>query len=140
MALSEISVGNYVTMMIDSSDIGEIESIGGINQETTIVSFSQFNKKYNRALLGSATTAPIEVVCTYLPSDSGQAALEAARKSEARSEFVITYHQSAGSTAGKSFTFFGYVASRNISSEFDAQRTVTYSIAIDGDITEADVA
>lgn len=140
MALSEVSVGNYCTVMIGSTEVGEIESLGGISQDTTIVQFNQYNKKYSRALVGSSSTAPIEITCTYLPSDAGQTALEEARKSEAREEFSITYHTSAGATAGKEFTFWGYVASRNISSEYDAQRTVTYSIAIDGDIAEADVA
>lgn len=140
MALADVTVGNYTTVKIGTVEIGEIESIGAINQESTIVQWNQYGAKYSRALVGSATTAPIEITCTYKPDDAGQEALETARKSEAREEFVVTYHTSAGSTAGKSFTFHGYVASRTINSEYDAQRTITYSIAIDGDIVEADVA
>ncbi|WP_188013164.1 hypothetical protein [Photobacterium damselae] len=130
--LSGISVSNYMKLTIDGKEITDIESFGGLNEETSIVEVKQYNQKYARKLVGSATVSAVELTCSFNPASESYKALVAARTSEAVKPFVVTYYNNAAKTESSSRTFNGIVTSYGESGEYDAQRTCTWTIAVDG--------
>lgn len=136
----DANVSNYLQVKIGTVEITDIESLTGFAQNANIIEFFNYNNKYSRKLVGSASVDPMEMVCTYLPESAAYKAMEKARAEETRSAITITLFENATKKTGNTLTFTGIVGSKSILTEFDTQRTVTYSVAVDGGITEGVVA
>lgn len=130
--LQDISVGTYTGFKIGNVEIGGVEGFGGFSEETSIIEVKQYGARFARKLAGSSTVAPIELTCSFNPTDAGYVALAAARANDTRSEFTVTYYNNASKTAGAKRTFNGIVTAYAESSENDAARTCTWTIAVDG--------
>ncbi|MGF1787095.1 hypothetical protein L4D00_14970 [Photobacterium swingsii] len=130
--LSDLSASNFMKLTIDNVEITDIESWGGLNEETSIIEVKQYNSKSARKLVGSSTVGAVELTCSFNPSTESYKALAAARAAESVKPFKITYYGNASKTEASSRTFNGIVTSYSESGEFDAQRTVSYTIAVDG--------
>ena len=130
--LTDISVSNYMKLEMANAEITDIESYGGLNEETSIVEVKQYNQKFARKLVGSSTVGAVEITCSFNPSTASYKALATAKAADTKSAFKVTYYNNASKTNSSTRTFSGIVTSYTESGEFDAQRTCTWTIAIDG--------
>ncbi|HDI3263895.1 TPA: hypothetical protein PMC50_002516 [Vibrio cholerae] len=133
--LSDITVSNYVEIKIEDQVIANIESFGGLNEETSLVEVKQYNTKFARKLAASATVGAVELTCSFVPEEASYKALMAAKVAEARKPFTVTYFNNASKTESTVRSFTGIVSSYSESGEFDAQRTCVWTIAVDGAIS-----
>lgn len=144
--LTDISVSNFTTLLYSTADdvtpasdaLTEVQSIGELTDEKTIIDVQQYGKKYLRKLSGTANAGPIEVIVNLNPSDSTHAALISAYDNDTPLYFWLVMHTPAGygvGSVGDYVSFKGFVASKSISNEFDSARTMTFSIAIDGAVS-----
>ncbi|WP_347368025.1 hypothetical protein [Vibrio vulnificus] len=134
--LSDISVSNYMKIMMDTVEITDIESFGGFNEETSIVEVKQYNQKFARKLAASSTVGAVELTCSFAPESASYKALAVAKATDARKPFTVTYYNNASKTEASERTFTGIVTSYTESGEYDAQRTCTWTIAVDGALGE----
>ncbi|WP_429142515.1 hypothetical protein [Aeromonas veronii] len=138
--LSDITVSNFmkVEMKNDSTfvEITDIESWSGFQEDTSIIEVKQFNAKYARKLAASGTVNAVELTCSFIPASASYKALADARTKEDAREFRVTYFNGADKAESSSRTFKGIVASYSEATEFDAQRTCSYTIAVDGELGE----
>ncbi|QWL58221.1 hypothetical protein HQ400_07845 [Aeromonas jandaei] len=136
--LSDISTANYTKVEYKSGaafkQVLNLEGFSGLGGEVNIIDVMQFNQKYARRLVGSASASPIELVCTYNPADASFVDLLALQKNETKTEFKITQFANAEQKAGHTITVNGFISSVAYGNEFDTQRTVTWTIAVDGAI------
>ena len=132
--ITNLSVANYMSLTIGDVEITDIESFGGLSEETSIVEVKQYNLKMARKLVGSGSVGAIELTCSFNPSTASYKALLAAKTSEALSAFTVTYYNNASKSESETRTFNGIVTSYSESGEYDSQRNVTYSIAVDGGV------
>ncbi|MGL4843817.1 MAG: hypothetical protein ACRC2Y_04255 [Aeromonas veronii] len=134
--LSDISISNFMKVEMKNGstfvEITDLESWSGFQEDTSIVEVKQFNSKFARKLAASGTVNAVELTCSFVPESASFKALADARAKEDRREFRVTYFDGAGKAASNSREFTGIVASYSESTEFDAQRTCAYTIAIDG--------
>ncbi|KFA99266.1 hypothetical protein [Vibrio sp. ER1A] len=130
--LQDISVSNYMKLAMGATEITDIESFGGLNEETSIVEVKQYNQKFARKLSGSSTVGAVEITCSFNPASESYKALTTAKAADARNEFTVTYYNNASKSEASSRTFHGIVTSYSESGEYDAQRTCTWTIAVDG--------
>lgn len=144
--LSDISVGNFTTIEYSPvaantyTEVENVQQIGNIPDEKNIIDVPQYNVTYMRKLTGSANAGPVEVVCNMHVGDATFAALEAAYKNNTKFDWKITYRDAEGGSTEETILFTGQIASKSLSSEFDAVRTVTWAVTIDGavgDVTSA---
>lgn len=138
--LMDINVANYMKVMMDTTELESIEGFSGLSEETSIIEVKQFNLKQSRKLVGSGSVAAVTLTCSYVPGGLDYIALEEARSTEARNSFVITLYDNAAKLNGAVHTFTGIVTSKALSSEYDTQRTVTWTIAVDGAVVETELA
>ena len=137
--LTEASIANYLTFKMGTVDLTkELESISGGGMTSTIVEWHNFNKRYSNKAVGSASVEAYECTFTYNPADAGYIALSEALEDSIKSTFTITLHSGPGKTDGTILTFKGLVSSKSIATEYDTQRTVTFSIVVDGGVTESE--
>lgn len=130
--LSDLSIANYMTFKVNNVEITDIEAFSGLGEETSIVEVKTFNTKMARKLVAGGTVAAAEMTCSFIPESPSFKALTAARVSETPQTCELTYWSNAAKTEGTKRTFQGIVTSESIAGELDTQRTVTYSIAVDG--------
>ncbi|MCR6739102.1 MULTISPECIES: hypothetical protein [Aeromonas] len=137
--LTDISVANWMTVTIDAVDCTDMVSLTGGATNANIIEVLQYNQDFAKKLVGSKSTDPFELVCSYVPSTASYKALDTLSKNNKAVEVKITLKSGAGTTGVTSqiLTFTGIIASKTIGSEYDTARTVTYSIAVSGGITEA---
>ena len=141
--LLDISLGNYTKVgYFDTTEmeLDNIQSIGSLSDEATVVDVQEFNTQYLRKLVGSKNAGPIEIVCNYDDADVGQLFLNSLYTSNETNAMSLYFTDQSMETtfpptAGTKLTFNGIVASRSFSSEFDSVRTVTYSIVIADGVT-----
>ncbi len=137
--LSKITLGNFTHVYYGDKDavetallkLGDVQSVGDISDEATIVDVNAYGQKYLQKLVGSANAAAIEIVCNYDPSDAGQSALIAAYTNTTTMEIAIVMSEDDTSPTTGDGTFVKFpalVASSSISNSFDETRTVTFSI------------
>jgi hypothetical protein len=84
-----------------------------------------------RKLVGTASAGPVDIVCNFNPADTTQQYLLASYAAGRREKFKLLMTNADGSE-GSFVEFDGFVASKSQANEFDAARTITFSIAIDG--------
>lgn len=140
--LTDISVSNFMKVEIKPvsggsfTEIQDIQSWSGFQEETSQIEVKTYNQKYARKLAGSASVSAIEMTMTFNPASEGYKALAKARADETKHTFKVTYFQDATKTNGSTREFNGIVTSYSESSEYDSQRTCTWSIAVDGALGE----
>ena len=134
--LSDISISNFMKVEMKNGsafvEITDLESWSGFQEDTSIVEVKQYNAKFARKLAASGTVNAVEMTCSFIPESASYKALATARASEARTEFKVTYFNGADKKEASSRTFMGIVSSYSEATEFDAQRTCSYTIAVDG--------
>lgn len=137
--ITDINVANYLTLTIDSVDCTDIESISGGASQANIIDVLQYNQEYAKKLVGSKSTDPFQITCSYIPSTPSYKALDTLSKNSKEVVVKLTLKSGAGTTGvgTQVLTFNGIVASKSISTEFDTARTVVYSLVVSGGITEA---
>lgn len=133
--LTDISVSNYMEFKKGDVIIGNLESFSGLSEEMNIIEVKQYNRKFPRKLQGSGSGATVEITCSLNPSDEGYQALMASRGTGNENEYTVIYYADAAKVDSVSRSFHGVIVGYSESSEFDAQRTCTWTIAIDGEIT-----
>ena len=138
--LANATAGNYLTMKIGTTEITEIESLTGGTATSNIIEFFNYNSRYSRKVIGSASTDAFELTLTYNPSNTGYIALVKAFEDSKAVAFTILLKDGPTGTGGTQLAFSGYVGSKGVSTEFDTQRTCSFTITVDGGITETAVA
>lgn len=139
--LNDISVANFTVLDVLQDDnttydqLESVSSIGELTDEKTVIDVTEYGAEYLRKLIGTASAGPLEVVVNTNPDTTAapqQARMLALYKSGARNKFRIVMNANSTGTDGDFIEFTGLVASKSQSNEFDAARTTTFSIAIDG--------
>ncbi|MBL0525216.1 hypothetical protein JD490_09870 [Aeromonas dhakensis] len=130
--LSDASVSNYMTFKLDETVITDIESLTGGGINTNIIEFFNYNSEFSRKLVGSSSVDAYEMTCTYIPESASYKALEAARAGKKRHQFTVIYHDAPGETGGTQVKFTAFIGSKVLSTEFDTQKTVAWTLAVDG--------
>ena len=143
-SLSDIALGNFTKIKITPAggsefELADVQSIGDVGDEATIVDVPEFNRKYLRKLVGSANAGPMEVVCNLVPdlgqTESSFEQMEDAYTNGTRCAVVVELLEDDAGTNGDKFSFNALVASKTLSTGFDTVRTVTWSLAIDGAVS-----
>ncbi|NEX74798.1 hypothetical protein [Aeromonas rivipollensis] len=134
--MSDASVANYLEVKVNTTIIADIETVTGFAQNANIIEFFNYGNKFSRKLVGSSSVDPLELTCTYVPESASYKALEKLRADGVRAEVVITMFENPTKLNGNTLTMTAVVGSKSISTEFDTQRTVAWTLAIDGGVTE----
>jgi hypothetical protein len=133
--LNDISVGSFTKLFYkDTStflEVTDVQSIGAPSDEATVITVPEYGVQYQRSIVGSKTAGAVELILNWNPSNASHVALNDLYDSSARSEFYIEYTNGAG-TESTFRSFAGYVSSTSLGSEFDAVRSQTVSITVDG--------
>ena len=140
--IDTIQISNYVKVLvgltpIPTTTLEEVQSVGEITDEATVVDIPSYGSQYLKKVVGSKNAGPVEIVVNLNPDSitaPQQKLLRDAYKNDTKIYFTIQMLNSAGD-AGDEITFEGFVASASISNEFDAVRTQTFSVAIDGAVS-----
>ena len=142
----DITVANYLEVFV-STDLTasppsapayalleNVQSVGEMTDESTIIDIPAYGSRYLSKVVGSANAGPIELVVSLDPTAAIQILMRQAYEANTKLTFEVRMGNSA-STVGTTYDsveFVGYVASATIANEFDAIRTQTFSIAVDG--------
>ena len=139
--LADISLGNFTEIRIgDIADtfteldvLGDVQSVGELTDEATIVDVNAYGQKYMKKLVGSANASAVEVVCNYNPSDLIQIELLDAYTNSTPKNVALVMFESdtgnAGTEAEGTYNMFKcLVASASLANSFDETRTITYSL------------
>jgi len=132
--LADISVANFTVLeYLDTTQkpVTNVQSIGELSDEKTVIDVQEYGVTYLRKLVGTANAGPIDIVVNFDPTDTSHMYLLASYKSGSSETFRLVMNN-ADASAGNYVEFTGFVASKTQGNEFDAARTVTFSIAIDG--------
>lgn len=133
--LDDISVANYTNLSYGAQGsevkITEIQSIGELTDEKTIIDVQEYGAAYLRKLVGTANAGPLEIVVNLDPSDATHQYLLNSYKNGTSERFTLELTNAAGDK-GDTVVFNGFLGSKSIGNDFDSARTVTFSIAIDG--------
>ncbi|WMB74221.1 hypothetical protein RA178_06290 [Shewanella oncorhynchi] len=132
--LNDITLSNYMDILINDTPITNIESFSGLSEETSIVEVKHFNVKSARKLPASSTVAAVELTTSFVTDESYQALL-AARQAETLCDFKVIYYKDPAKVEKEVRSFKGYVTSYSEVGELDSQRQCNWSVAVDGGIT-----
>lgn len=140
--LTDISLGNFTKFHITTEGgtdydlpVANLQAVGDLGDEATIVDVSEYGVKYLRKLVGSASAGPVDLTVNFDPSDTSFTRLEALYKSGLPVACKLEMLDSS-ETNGSFVTFTGLVASKSFGNEFDGVRSVVFSIAIDGAVSD----
>lgn len=137
--ISDINVSNWLTLTVDGVEVTDVQTISGGGSNANIIEIRHYNEEFAKKLVGSKSVDPFEVTCSYVPSTASYKALALLAKSNEAVECKLTLKGGASAAQGsQDLKFTGIISSKSISTEYDAGRTVTYSIAVSGGITETD--
>lgn len=141
--LDDISVANYTKLSYGAEGaevlITEVQSIGELTDEKTIIDVQEYGAAYLRKLVGTANAGPLEIVINLNPADITHKYLLASYKAGTRERFTLELTNAAGDKSD-SVVFNGFLGSKTFGNDFDSARTASISIAIDGalgDLTAA---
>ena len=135
--LQDISVSNYTNLQYTTDagavwgTITNVQSLGELSDEKTIIDVQEYGAAYLRKLVGTANAGPMDVTVNFDPSDPTHIFLLNSYKNGTQEQMRLVMNNADGS-AGNFVEFYGFVASKSQGNEFDAARTMTFSIAIDG--------
>ena len=130
---TEIRIGDVGSVFADLDILGNVQSVGELTDEATIVDVNAYGQKYLKKLVGSANASAVEVVCNYNPSDITQGELLDAYTSSTPKQIALVMFESdtgsAGADAEGTYNMFKcLVASASLANSFDETRTITYSL------------
>lgn len=139
--LADISLGNFTEIRVgDTGDaftalsiLEDVQSVGELTDEATIVDVNAYGQKYLKKLVGSANASAIEVVCNYDPTAVIQQELLAAYTSSVKKTIALTMFEGTtgvglDESEGTYNQFDCLVASASVANSFDETRTITFSI------------
>jgi hypothetical protein len=141
--IDTISIASYVEVLVDVAStptipVEDVQSIGEISDEATIVDVSAYGQQYLRKLVGSKSAGPMEIVVNAIfdvvVAPQQQMLRDAYR--DGTSLFFTVEMKNAAGDAGDFVSFQGLVASASISNEFDGIRSQTFSIVISGAVSD----
>ena len=138
--LTDLTLGNFTKVFITDAvdydtEITNLQNVGELTDESTIVDIAEYGVKYMRKLVGSATAGPIELVVNLNPDDASYQLLEQLYTDSARTKVKLEMLDGKGLN-GHHVTFSGLIASKSFSNGFDEVRTVTFSLVIDGAVSD----
>lgn len=141
--LDDITLGNYTKIYYEDRDnadaeteVTEVQSISQPSDESNIVDVAQYGQKYQRKLVGSSSVGAAEIVVNFNPANLTHQYLLGEYKSSRKNTFRIEVNSDAAGSKASSYTFDGYVSSKNASGDFDGVTTLTFSIAVDGALSD----
>ncbi|HAT6345313.1 TPA: hypothetical protein JAJ28_003079 [Aeromonas hydrophila] len=135
--ISDICVSNYTELTVDGVQVTSVQNISGGASQANIIDVFNYGMEYARKLVGSKSTDPFEVTCSYNPSEASYKSLAILAKSNKPVEMTITINGGADASQGsQELKFTGIVASKSVTMEFDTAVGVVYSIVVSGAITE----
>lgn len=138
-AIPDINIGLYLDLEIDGVVVTDIQAITGGTTTANIVEVKHYNEPEARKLVAGKSIDAYEIVCSYVPASASYKALALLAKSNKKVVCELTLKGGADTASGSQvLTFNGIVSSKSISTEVEAVRTVTYTLAVDGGITETD--
>ncbi len=138
--LDDITLGNFTKVFVgevgqthvDMSELEEVQSVGDISDEATIVDVQKYGQKYLRKLVGSANASAIDVVCNYVSNSTTEGIVQkellTAYTSSTPKQVIVSMLEDASGTNGVYVSIPVLVASATVSNSFDETRTVTYSL------------
>jgi len=136
--LTDISVSNYTVLQYTTDsgttwvDITNVNSIGDLTDEKTIVDVQEYGVSYLRKLVGTANAGTVDLTVNFNPADTSHVYLLASYKSGSPEMFRLVMYNTSAKTLGNYIQFNGFVGTNTISNSFDSSRTVVFSIAVDG--------
>lgn len=137
--LDDISVANYTKLYYGLSgsevEITHVQSVGELTDEKTIIDVQEYGVQYLRKLVGTASAGPLEVIVNLDPSDATHQYMLNSYKLGTQESFTLELTNAAGDK-GDRVTFKGFVGSKSIGNDFDSARTVSFSIAVDGALSD----
>ncbi len=129
---TEIRVGDIADAFAALVKLEDVQSVGELTDEATIVDVNAYGQKYMKKLVGSANASAIEVVCNYDPSAPVQSELLAAYTASKPKVVALTMFEADtgdGSDSEGTYNQFDcLVASASVANSFDETRTITFSI------------
>ena len=137
--LDDISVANYTKLYYGAAgsevEVTHVQSVGELTDEKTIIDVQEYGVQYLRKLVGTASAGPLEVIVNLDPSDTSHQYLLNSYKLGTQEDITLELTNAAGDK-GDRVTFKGFVGSKSIGNDFDSARTVSFSIAIDGALSD----
>lgn len=109
--------------------VSEVTNFSGFDGQAAEIDTTHLQSTAKEYLMGLQDFGNFQIDVNYLPGDSGQDLMRAAKASRAVKNFRITF--SDNSTA----TFQGYVSSAPISGGVDSKVDGSFNIRITGDVT-----
>lgn len=140
--IDSIQMGNYTKVLVGltaspTAELEDLSSVGDIADEATVVDVPAYGSKYLKKLVGSHNAGPIEIVVNLNPDSIAAPQQKLMREAYLNDTkvYVVVQMLDSNGTAGDFVEFAGYVTSGSISNEFDAVRTQTFSVAVDGPVS-----
>lgn len=124
-------IGDDGDSPVTYTEIGEITSFNGFDGQAAEIDVTHLGSTAKEFLMGLQDFGTFNLEVNYLPADTGQAALRAAKASREIQSFRATF--SDDSTA----TFQGFVLSAPASGSVDSKVDGSFAIRISGDVTFA---
>lgn len=137
--IDSIQISNFVKVLASNlagpvTEVEEIQSVGELTDEATIVDVPAYGSSYMKKLVGSKSAGPMEIVCSLVPDSTVAPVQQSLRDAytDGTEMFFTVQMLNATSDAGDEVSFKGFVTSATVSNDFDAVRTQTFSIAVNG--------
>lgn len=138
-AIPDINIGLYIDLEIDGVVVTDIQGITGGTITANVVEIQHYNEPEKRKLVAGKNVDPYEIVCSYVPASASYKALALLAKNGKKVVCELTLKGGADTASGSQvLTFNGFISTKSISTEIEAVRTVTYTLIVDGGITETD--
>lgn len=119
-------------------EIGEIENLGELGDESNLVNFLAIGDARVRKLKGARDAGTMAVVCGRDPLDAGQAALRDAEQTKAKYNFKLVYADAASDLYTDTVAYFSALVSSQ-RAQLNGSDDVTklmFNLAINTAITE----
>lgn len=129
----QVSVGSPTSLVT----INNITGFQGPGGSASVIDVSNLASSAKEKLIGLADEGQFTFDLNYDPDDAGHTALRGARTTRTRSEFVVTFTDTAGGSSATTARFYGYVLEFRVSGAVDQQVKAACSIEIDGAVTWA---
>ena len=122
-------VGDDAASPVSYTAVSEIVSFSGFDGSAAEIDTTSLESTAKEFLMGLQDFGNFTLEANYLPDDTGQDLLRAAKASRAVQAFKITFSDSSEAT------FQGYVLSASVSGGVDAKVDTSFAIRITGDVT-----
>lgn len=109
--------------------VSEVVSFTGFDGQANEIDVTHLQSTAKEFLMGLQDFGTFSIDCSYLPADSGQDKMRAAKASREVQQFRVTFSDT--STA----TFAGFVTTGPVSGGVDAKVDTSFAVRITGDVT-----